>query len=1287
MIGIKGFTPRRYQETILNTSAKNNTLIVLPTGLGKTKTAILIAVQRLNTYPKSKVLFLTPTKPLAAQIQKEFQMCTTLEESQVRLFTGNVKPSEREKLWQEAKVIVSTPQGCSNDIISKKINIEDVSCLILDEVHHALGNYDYCFIAKNYNQFAKFPRIIGLTASPGSDSETIEEICRNTYIESVESRTHEDEDVREYVHHTELDYVMVELPEEIKEVRKMLQECLKRRLQKLKDLGATTTIDVSSKGALLTVQKEVQGRIIRGEKDHTLWSTASTVAEAIKIFHALELAETQGTTALSNYFKKIYEEAGKTKTKATKNVAADEEFRKAYLKTTELRDKNIEHPKIDKMKELVKAEVEKDPKSKIIIFNNYRDSGMKLMQELNSIPNVTCGLFVGQTKKGETGMSQKNQIKMLEDFKEGKFNAIVATSVGEEGLDIASVNLVIFYEPVPSAIRSIQRKGRTARLEKGAVKILVTKNTRDEVYRWTSHHKEKKMHSILSNLKNKIKLERQQPLAKFAEDGIKIYADTREANSGILKELSELGMDIKIQQLNAGDFLISDRVCVERKSVLRDTPVIIKIKDRIRILPIKEAYNLFHKKKIRFKTKGIDFRSNNINWFDVYDVTRHVSKEIYHLSFAPKRQSRRNKENFNIGLTGSHNVYVFRKKRITCIPTSELKNGDYLIIVSPKLEEAKILEGFSFSKFLDYVQSDSIKGYRIKGKKFRLNSTKTWYKAPILDENFFFLVGLWVADGSYTNASPVIAQKSKERNNIIENILLKVTGNFRIGVDQYSFGGKVYRKFFKEMGLNSLAENKNIPPLLFNASNSLKAAFIRGYFFGDGWVSHPKIRKNPQIKAISKSKNLICELSYLLYSLGIQNRVYTVYKNYKREKRKYYELSIKTVSLQNFIKVIGQIPTKEIKTDNPIGRSFPYFAMLETTRRLYKLEKKELLEFYNEVDKLRGAYMLLRDYLSEFKEVISNASIKKGLSERYQINYSTLRNITNSRLKTTTYPLKIINILREKKGMPQIYINFKIIKKYLKKLRIRTYLEIYPKIIESEYLIKNIYEKIDKTIGFDSLFLVAKSYSDELFLERISSIRKSNKTETVYDLSVKNSENFVGGKIPILLHNTASDFVNSIIDKRLLHQLKALKDNFERAVLILEGTEDIYSIRNIHPNAIRGMLATIAVDYGIPIVYTKDYRDTAALLRIMAKHEQEGEQKDFGVRTEKKPLTTKEQQEFVIESLPGVGATLAKSLLKEFKTIKSIVNATEEDLQKIDKLGKKKATEIQRIVEEKYEGD
>ena len=140
MIEIKGFTPRRYQETILNTSAKNNTLIVLPTGLGKTKTAILIAVQRLNTYPLSKVLFLTPTKPLASQIQKEFQVCTTLEENQVRLFTGNVKPSEREKLWQEAKVIVSTPQGCSNDIISKKISLEDVSCLILDEAHHALGN-------------------------------------------------------------------------------------------------------------------------------------------------------------------------------------------------------------------------------------------------------------------------------------------------------------------------------------------------------------------------------------------------------------------------------------------------------------------------------------------------------------------------------------------------------------------------------------------------------------------------------------------------------------------------------------------------------------------------------------------------------------------------------------------------------------------------------------------------------------------------------------------------------------------------------------------------------------------------------------------------------------------------------------------------------------------------------------------------------------------------------------------------------------------------------------------
>ena len=165
---------------------------------------------------------------------------------------------------------------------------------------------------------------------------------------------------------------------------------------------------------------------------------------------------------------------------------------------------------------------------------------------------------------------------------------------------------------------------------------------------------------------------------------------------------------------------------------------------------------------------------------------------------------------------------------------------------------------------------------------------------------------------------------------------------------------------------------------------------------------------------------------------------------------------------------------------------------------------------------------------------------------------------------------------------------------------------------------------------------------------------------------------------------SVKDFVNSIIDKRLLTQVKALRENFERPLLIIEGEDDIYSVRNIHPNAIRGMLSAIVIDYEVPIIWTKNFIETAAFLKVLAKREQENKDKDFGIRFDKKPLTTKELQEFIVESLPGVGPKLSKSLLEKFKSIKDIAQSSKEDLSDIDKMGPKKAKDIYDIFRENY---
>src|SRR3989338_5790208 len=196
---IKNFEPRLYQETILNTAAEKNTLLVLPTGIGKTNIFLMLASQRLRQFPNSKILFIGPTKPLIDQYFSVFKEHFEINENEMSIFTGMVSPEKRGELWKKSKIIFSTPQGLENDIISNRINLEEVCLLGVDEAHRAVGDYAYVFVAKQFMKLSGHPRIIALTASPGSAMLKIEEICKNLFIEDIEVRTDDDPDVKPYV--------------------------------------------------------------------------------------------------------------------------------------------------------------------------------------------------------------------------------------------------------------------------------------------------------------------------------------------------------------------------------------------------------------------------------------------------------------------------------------------------------------------------------------------------------------------------------------------------------------------------------------------------------------------------------------------------------------------------------------------------------------------------------------------------------------------------------------------------------------------------------------------------------------------------------------------------------------------------------------------------------------------------------------------------------------------------------------------------------------------------------
>ncbi|MGM5487637.1 MAG: DEAD/DEAH box helicase [Nanobdellota archaeon] len=561
------FTPRLYQETIFSTCALKNALVVLPTGLGKTNIFLMVAAQRLKQYPGSKVLFIGPTRPLIHQYYDVFRENFDIPEEKLAIFTGNISPKKRSELWKDANVIFSTPQGLENDIISGKIDLSHVSLLGVDEAHRAVGDYSYVWISKMYMRTGKYPRILALTASPGGDQEKIREVCENLHIEDIEIRTYDDEDVKPYVKEIEINYREVDLPKRFLDCKRYLEAALTEKLSQIKENGFIQNTQGISKRELLGVQGQLVGEMNQGNKDFGVLKSLSLVAEAMKIYHAIELLESQGVRSLYTYLSKLVKEARSSKVKAVQNLVRDANFKSAYLLVESLIEDGIEHPKFAELKDLTQSLLQKNPQAKLIVFTQYRDTATAVSNALTEVPGIIPQVFVGQQKKGGTGLSQKQQIAMLDDFREGKFNTIIMTSVGEEGLDIPKVDEVVFFEPVPSVIRHVQRRGRTGRQDKGAVYVLIAKKTRDEAYRWSAKHKERRMYSALKELKKNMNFKPRETLSEYVKETVRIVADYREKGSPVIKNLVDSGTIMQLEKLEVADYIISNRVGIEYKTI------------------------------------------------------------------------------------------------------------------------------------------------------------------------------------------------------------------------------------------------------------------------------------------------------------------------------------------------------------------------------------------------------------------------------------------------------------------------------------------------------------------------------------------------------------------------------------------------------------------------------------------------------------------------------------------------------------------------------------------------
>jgi len=485
---------RFYQESMLSQAQDQNLLCVLPTGLGKTNIAVLLAVLRLEKFPDSKILVLAPTRPLVNQHFKTFIKFIDYNKKDFFVLTGMINPDVRKQVYQTKRMIFATPQTVQNDLMEHGLNLKNFSLLVLDEAHHAIGGYAYPYIAKTYMKQSENPRILGLTASPGGTSTKIKEICSNLLIDSVEIKTESDSDVVPYVQDKEVEWIEVKLPESFIRIKEILLLFYNKKVDSLKKMGFVKGRYVS-KTQLLSLQKNLAESSRRGYKK--AFMGMSLVAQIIKVNHALDLLETQGIAILEQYWKKLRQQDVQGN-KAAKRLINDKNVSNAIFMTNELFQSGSTHPKISKLCSIVDQQVKRDPESMIIIFANFRDAVNEIVSVLKSVPNVRPIEFIGQRE----GMSQKEQIQTISDFKDGVHNVLVCTSVGEEGIDIPEMELAVFYEPVPSEIRSIQRRGRVGRSKVGKIIVLVAKDTRDEAYRWSAYRKEKRMKSVLNSMKN-----------------------------------------------------------------------------------------------------------------------------------------------------------------------------------------------------------------------------------------------------------------------------------------------------------------------------------------------------------------------------------------------------------------------------------------------------------------------------------------------------------------------------------------------------------------------------------------------------------------------------------------------------------------------------------------------------------------------------------------------------------------------------------------------------------------
>ncbi|XP_063296190.1 Fanconi anemia group M protein isoform X2 [Pelobates fuscus] len=523
---------RDYQFNISQVSLLHNTLVCLPTGLGKTFIAAVVMYNFYRWYPSGKIVFMAPTKPLVAQqIEACFKIMGIPQEHMAEM-TGNIQAQKRKEIWQKCRAFFLTPQIMVNDLMRGTCPATEIKCLVIDEAHKALGNHAYCQVVRALLGYTQQFRILALTATPGSDTKSVQQVVSNLLIAQIELRSEDSPDIQAYSHNRQLEKFVVPLGEELKVLQTCYLKVLEVFARRLIQNGVLSRREIPNLTKYQVILSREQFR--KNPPPNIMGAQLGVIegdfALCISLYHGYELLLQMGARSLYHYLNSIMDGSKgmmRTRNELTRNcdfMGLYEQLENLYSDSSasapgsDVKKPFIySHPKLKKLEEVVvqhfkswgdrhapNTSKQTHEDTRIMIFSSFRDSVQEIAKMLDQHhPTVRVMTFVGHSSSGKNikGFTQKEQLEVVKRFREGGYNTLVSTCVGEEGLDIGEVDLIICFDAQKSPIRLVQRMGRTGRKRQGRIVVILSQGREERTYNQSQSNKKSIDKAVLGNNK------------------------------------------------------------------------------------------------------------------------------------------------------------------------------------------------------------------------------------------------------------------------------------------------------------------------------------------------------------------------------------------------------------------------------------------------------------------------------------------------------------------------------------------------------------------------------------------------------------------------------------------------------------------------------------------------------------------------------------------------------------------------------------------------------------------